>query len=827
MKHRFTRRMRGSMALALAIAAPACDSGKGGSDEGSSAETGSLQAALTVGGARHDVTAIHYKVVGASDTCDDTAIAEATRAVEDEALPGSVLPPGAGTHAGADGLFVLPPGDYRVCATPMSDSGPSRECAPAEGMATVLSEATTEIVLVSQCGAGENGGLGTVVTLNDPPRIEGLEISPSRFITQCERATITATATDPDGDAIAYSWELLAGDGTVSSDANVATFTPAGAGDATVRVTVTDVNGGSAGMYFPIHVSAADCGSPACEVFGADSFGYVGCSRAEDVPSCDDISLTGSPACGDDDCTTSVTLPFTFDYYGTPRTSVDISSNGTLGFPSSGSYSNSCSLEPQTIAPFWDDLYPPAGGGVRYETLGSAPARRFVVQWNVARYGGGSSLYDVRAVLFEGSNDIRFCYADTTAEDPSVDNGASATAGISGSSDSLLYSCEAPQLTEGLVLEFAHPTGFATCSDGIQNQGETGVDCGGPCGACATCSDGIQNQGETGVDCGGPCGACGGGASFLTSWGGTDWYKVQVNGLMTDANILAACQAAGLAVPCQTNSSCFYNDSICSPVTGETSCGNPMSGLSESLCGDTFPSNCPALFNTFQYMGGMWSGGCGALSGEWCVPGDSYANGLALCTGTPAAATCSDGIQNQGETGVDCGGPCGACGGGGVSRFTFTDTTADDVSSTALYDFFTGLGPVSASQYILFEVNGAWSGGAWCAGNADFYVNGYLNGSSISSTEVSGSWDKYTRPLGGAWSGPDTAGYTNYFGQGCDGQPYSWCSEWGLGGLTLGVMPSQPDLSLGESFSSDGWSTGASLAVTIAVGGDRLSTCGF
>lgn len=47
-----------------------------------------------------------------------------------------------------------------------------------------------------------------------------------------------------------------------------------------------------------------------------------------------------------------------------------------------------------------------------------------------------------------------------------------------------------------------------TCSDGIQNQGETGVDCGGPCSACPTCSDNIQNQGETGTDCGGPCPAC-------------------------------------------------------------------------------------------------------------------------------------------------------------------------------------------------------------------------------------------------------------------------------------------------------------------------------
>jgi hypothetical protein len=48
-----------------------------------------------------------------------------------------------------------------------------------------------------------------------------------------------------------------------------------------------------------------------------------------------------------------------------------------------------------------------------------------------------------------------------------------------------------------------------TCTDGIQNQGETGVDCGGPnCQPCdvePTCTDGIQNGDEEGVDCGGSC----------------------------------------------------------------------------------------------------------------------------------------------------------------------------------------------------------------------------------------------------------------------------------------------------------------------------------
>ncbi len=73
----------------------------------------------------------------------------------------------------------------------------------------------------------------------------------------------------------------------------------------------------------------------------------------------------------------------------------------------------------------------------------------------------------------------------------------------------------------------------ATCGDGIKNQDETDVDCGGlNCSKCPdsrtcirnddclsgycyngicrtpTCSDGIKNQDEEGIDCGGPCLPC-------------------------------------------------------------------------------------------------------------------------------------------------------------------------------------------------------------------------------------------------------------------------------------------------------------------------------
>jgi len=47
-----------------------------------------------------------------------------------------------------------------------------------------------------------------------------------------------------------------------------------------------------------------------------------------------------------------------------------------------------------------------------------------------------------------------------------------------------------------------------SCRDGIRNQNEEGVDCGGVCGACPDCFDGIKNQNEEWADCGGACQPC-------------------------------------------------------------------------------------------------------------------------------------------------------------------------------------------------------------------------------------------------------------------------------------------------------------------------------
>ncbi len=124
-----------------------------------------------------------------------------------------------------------------------------------------------------------------------------------------------------------------------------------------------------------------------------------------------------------------------------------------------------------------------------------------------------------------------------------------------------------------------------TCDDGIQNGNETGVDCGGPdCPACPTCDDGIQNGNETGVDCGGPdCPAC------------------------------PTC-----------------DDGIQNGNETGVDCGGP---------------DCPAC--------------------PTCDDGIQNGNETGVDCGGPdcaACPTCDDGIQNGNETGVDCGGPdCVPC----------------------------------------------------------------------------------------------------------------------------------------------------------------------
>ncbi|NOZ61974.1 MAG: T9SS type A sorting domain-containing protein [Calditrichaeota bacterium] len=167
---------------------------------------------------------------------------------------------------------------------------------------------------------------------------------------------------------------------------------------------------------------------------GPDNFGYTWIDSDEPGgPTFNwiDISGTGTEIYLSDDDFYSVTLPFTFSFYGENKTSLKISSNGYLTFGSDGTdFSNDPipdSFEPNDIiCPFWDDLYPNHGNGAIYY---QSDAERFIVQYSNVQKFSGSGSYTFQIILFQ-SGDIKFQYLHLTG------NVTSATIGIENSNGS-------------------------------------------------------------------------------------------------------------------------------------------------------------------------------------------------------------------------------------------------------------------------------------------------------------------------------------------------------------------------------------------------------
>lgn len=240
---------------------------------------GILQAALSFDSPTHDVTHVQVEVVLPHEVCgSDAPLQQKTVPIETENLPAWLGTTGD-AHPFADALFVLPPGDYRVCVTPLAQAAPSDYCASAEGLASVTAGQTTETVIFAQCSATPNGGVDVVAGLNDPPHIDGLELLPGKFIWACDLATIAMAVTDPNGDELSYRLEVLEEpDGglytlpTDGPDFAVKLCTP---GPWLLRATTTDSKGASASLDFPVHIIGAECpgeggrchnpnGSPGC-----------------------------------------------------------------------------------------------------------------------------------------------------------------------------------------------------------------------------------------------------------------------------------------------------------------------------------------------------------------------------------------------------------------------------------------------------------------------------------------------------------------------------------------------------------------------------------
>jgi hypothetical protein len=149
---------------------------------------------------------------------------------------------------------------------------------------------------------------------------------------------------------------------------------------------------------------------------------------------------------GSDDVTAALQLPFTFRFYGQTYPFVCVSSNGVVYFVASEDactglvdFANTdlSSVAPPgdrpAVLPFWNDLtFQVAGAGsVFYQTLGTAPNRRFIVQWNDAFPQGSLTPVTFQVILNESGQTVLFQYKTVNlgAGNPES-NGAHATVGI-------------------------------------------------------------------------------------------------------------------------------------------------------------------------------------------------------------------------------------------------------------------------------------------------------------------------------------------------------------------------------------------------------------
>jgi hypothetical protein len=317
---------------------------------------------------------------------------------------------------------------------------------------------------------------------------------------------------------------------------------------------------------------------------------YAGCADA--IASLPVNPSGGTPLTLTDDSFATITLSggATVSLYGVSYSTFYVGSNGYVTFNSGDStYIESLAshFNRPRITALFDDLNPGVGGTVSWKQL----ADRAVVTWqNVPEFSTANSNTLQIEMHFGGT--IRVSYLAVAATDglAGLSRGTGVPADYFETDLSALGSCAAP-----------------TCTDGIQNQGEQRIDCGGPCPPCqcltdAACSDGLFCTGAETCDAFGDCQAgpdpCPGQLCNEATDQCVDCFtNPDCSGQELCCSGLCITPACTSSANCNDGNSCTTD--VCNnPATCSASCSNqPAScGTDDSCCplGCSYPTdpNC-------------------------------------------------------------------------------------------------------------------------------------------------------------------------------------------------------------------------------------------
>jgi len=233
-----------------------------------------------------------------------------------------------------------------------------------------------------------------------------------------------------------------------------------------------------------------------------------------------------------DDNTTAVTLPFTFSYFDTDETEVQVGTNGYIAFGATARNFNPPELgDTRTphgmIAAYSADWNPNDGGEISWGTLGTEGERVFVVQYeDVPEFGDYSFVSETtfQIALHEGSNEIEiFCMSCASSGQTyrqGVENQDSTVAIVfddrNGDDFALAYDGVRFQTNSGDPLDDGYGDACDVCAGG-DDRDDTDGD--GVPDACDLCPFGADDEDVDGDGTPDACDSCLLGADYLDTDG--------------------------------------------------------------------------------------------------------------------------------------------------------------------------------------------------------------------------------------------------------------------------------------------------------------------